>query len=55
MRIMFFSAMAGAAVWLMYPAIVLAQAAGTTGGAPAEAARKFRTYLEEDWKRWIAE
>ncbi len=55
MRIMFFSAMAGAAVWLMFTVIALAQAAGTTGGAPAEAARKFRTYLEEDWKRWMAE
>ena len=41
---------AGSALFVM-PLLAFAQ----TGSSPAEATRKFREYLDEDWKRWMQE
>ena len=41
---------AGSALFVM-PLLAFAQ----TSSSPAEAARKFRAYLDEDWKRWMQE
>jgi uncharacterized protein (DUF885 family) len=41
---------AGSALLVM-PLLTGAQ----TGSSPSEAARKFRAYLDEDWKRWMVE
>jgi uncharacterized protein (DUF885 family) len=41
---------AGSALFVM-PLLAFAQA----GSGPAEASRKFREYLDEDWKRWMHE
>jgi uncharacterized protein (DUF885 family) len=35
------------------PMLALAQAAASRNGEQAEAARKFRAYLDNDWKRWM--
>jgi uncharacterized protein (DUF885 family) len=39
---------------LALPRAAMAQAKNAAG-APQEAARKFRVYLEDDWKRWMTE
>lgn len=39
---------------LIAPAAVLAQA-GNPSGAEADETRRFRAYLDEDWKRWMTE
>jgi uncharacterized protein (DUF885 family) len=39
---------------LLVPAAVLAQA-GTAPGPGADESRRFRAYLDEDWKRWMTE
>jgi uncharacterized protein (DUF885 family) len=39
---------------LLVPAAVLAQT-GTAPGPGADESRRFRAYLEEDWKRWMTE
>jgi len=41
-------------VALIAPAAVLAQA-GNPSGAEADESRRFRAYLDEDWKRWMTE
>ena len=46
---MFFSG-----AFLFFPMLALAQSSGAPE-ASLEAARKFRAYLEEDWKKWMAE
>jgi uncharacterized protein (DUF885 family) len=35
------------------PMLALAQVAASRNGEQAEAARKFRAYLDNDWKRWM--
>jgi uncharacterized protein (DUF885 family) len=40
---------------LLLPMIVLGQANPATTPAQSEAARKFRSYLDADWKRWMEE
>ncbi len=37
------------------PMLALAQSAHESGGAQAETSRKFRAYLEDDWKRWMGD
>jgi len=37
------------------PMLALARSAAGRNGEPAEAARKFRAYLDNDWKRWMQE
>src|SRR5260370_28269586 len=41
---------AGSALFVM-PLLAFAQ----TSSSPAEATRKFRAYLDEDWKQWMQE
>ena len=38
---------------LVLPMLALAQSAASQNGEEAEAARNFRAYLEDDWKRWM--
>jgi uncharacterized protein (DUF885 family) len=40
---------------LLMPMAVFAQTAAAPTAAQAETARKFRSYLEADWKRWMEE
>jgi len=40
---------------LVMPMLALAQSAGGEAAGQTEAARKFRAYLDEDWKRWMEE
>ncbi len=40
---------------LLLPMAVLGQKAAEPTAAQAEAARKFRSYLDSDWKRWMEE
>ena len=37
------------------PMLALAQSSASQSGEQAEAMRKFRAYLDEDWKRWMEE
>ncbi len=39
--------------WLVMPMLAQAQASADQAGSQAEATRKFRAYLDEDWKRWM--
>jgi uncharacterized protein (DUF885 family) len=43
----------GGVSWLL-PVLALAQSGGAPD-APSDATRKFRAYLEDDWKRWMGE
>jgi uncharacterized protein (DUF885 family) len=45
---------AGSALFVM-PMLALAQSSSSANDSPAEATRKFRAYLDEDWKRWMEE
>jgi uncharacterized protein (DUF885 family) len=40
--------------FLFLPMLALAQS-GSAPDAPSDAARRFRAYLEDDWKRWMGE
>jgi uncharacterized protein (DUF885 family) len=40
---------------LLLPMVVFGQAAAAPTAAQAETTRKFRSYLEADWKRWMEE
>ncbi|MBZ5542012.1 MAG: DUF885 domain-containing protein [Acidobacteriia bacterium] len=54
MRILLILVLVIAGGLLALPRAVMAQAR-SAADAPQEAARKFRVYLEDDWKRWMAE
>jgi len=45
---------AGSALFVM-PMLALGQGVSSANDNPAEATRKFRAYLNDDWKRWLAE
>ena len=49
MRTFLTLAFSASSVLLMMPLMAGAQ----TGSSPSEATRKFRAYLDEDWKRWM--
>jgi uncharacterized protein (DUF885 family) len=55
MRILAMLVMGFGGAWLLLPMAVLGQASSTDTPGQAEAARKFRSYLEADWKRWMEE
>src|SRR4051812_8274663 len=60
MRMLATISLSTAGALLVVPMLVLAQTKGTTmnaksAGAQSEAARKFRAYLDADWKRWMEE
>jgi uncharacterized protein (DUF885 family) len=45
---------AGSAMFII-PMLALGQSTSNASDTHAEAARKFRAYLDEDWKRWLVE
>jgi uncharacterized protein (DUF885 family) len=49
-----FAAGFGSALWLI-PVLMVGQMTTPPTALQAEAARKFRSYLEADWKRWMEE
>ena len=51
MRTILMLAFAASSTLFVVPLLAVAQ----TNSSPAEAARKFRTFLDEDWKRWMQE
>jgi uncharacterized protein (DUF885 family) len=55
MRILIMLALGIGSGLFMIPMIVAARSSDDASSAQSEAARKFRAYLNEDWKRWMVE
>src|SRR5271154_923206 len=56
MRMLAMAAMGLGSALLIVPMMILSDArAGSAADAQTEETRKFRTYLEADWKRWMQE
>jgi uncharacterized protein (DUF885 family) len=55
MRMLLMLAIGFSGSFLVMPMLALAQSASGQTASQNEAGRKFRTYLDEDWKRWMEE
>jgi uncharacterized protein (DUF885 family) len=55
MRMLFMLALGIGGGLVVIPLIVAARSSQDAGSAQSEALRKFRAYLDEDWKRWMTE
>jgi uncharacterized protein (DUF885 family) len=53
MRLLLMLVLTAASGMFFLPVLALAQSGPRQAAAQAEAARKFRAYLEQDWKRWM--
>ena len=55
MRVLAMLAISVGSAFFVMPMLALAQSNSSAKESHAEAARKFRAYLDEDWKRWLVE
>ena len=55
MRLLAMLAMSASSALFVMPMLALGQNIPSASDSHAEAARKFRAYLDEDWKRWLVE
>ena len=55
MRFLAMLAISAGSAFFVMPMLALGQGTSSASDTHAEAVRKFRAYLDEDWKRWLVE